>query len=130
MKLPHPDYLTEIKKISSVLGKFKSCQEKHSDDGGFSKSRFKYKRQYASGKFEKIEPKYPICSFQTGGSLTFKGASSERRLFVETRPTGCLFSVALHKISHKYVQFPWRGDLYEFLCLCSGMDLLREFSQN
>ena len=31
------------------------------------------------------------------------------------------FSVALHKISRKYLRFPWQGNLYEFLCVCFGL---------
>lgn len=32
------------------------------------------------------------------------------------------FSIPLHKDSRKYVRFAWSGNLYEFLCLCFGLD--------
>ena len=31
------------------------------------------------------------------------------------------FSVALHKISWKYLRFPWQENFYKFLCLCFDM---------
>ena len=31
------------------------------------------------------------------------------------------FSVAPHKISRKYLRFPWRGNLYKFLFQCFGL---------
>ena len=32
------------------------------------------------------------------------------------------FCVPLNKASRKYVRFEWEGPLYEFLCLCFGLD--------
>ena len=71
----------------------------HSESGEISESvlksnisgREKRLRLQASDKSEKTEPKYSLHSFQNGGSLTFKGASSERRLFMQTRSKGCIF---------------------------------------
>ena len=91
----------------------------HSDGGEISESvlkcnifgREKRLRLQASHKSEKTEPKYSLHSFQSGGSFTFKGASPERRL------KDAYFSVALHKISQKYLRFPWQGNLYELLGL-------------
>ena len=64
MKPPNPVNLTMKKKYLMVL---------------------KMQAMLTSEKFEKTEPKYSICSFQNGGSLTFKGASSER-CFAQARP--------------------------------------------
>ena len=37
---------------------------------------------------------------------------------MQTRSKGCIFSIALHKISWKYLNLPWQENLYKFLYLC------------
>ena len=38
--------------------------------------------------------------------------------FLQARPRDRCFSVAFHQNFQKYLRFSWRGNLYEFLCLC------------
>ena len=40
------------------------------------------------------------------------------------------FSVSLNPASRIFVQFLWPGKLYEFLCLCFGLEQHQEFLQN
>ena len=74
----------------------------------------------ASNKSEKTEPKYSLHRSQNEESH-FNGASSERRFLCKLDLKYAYFSMAFGRNSQKYLRLPWRGNLYEFLCLCIGL---------
>ena len=88
------------KKIFNRLRNSSNVKKRcHSDGGEISKSVLKSNifgrdrrlRLQSCDKYGKARPKYFLHSFQNGGSLTFKGASSERRFLMQTRSKGCIF---------------------------------------
>ena len=79
---------------------------------------------------KKLNQNIPYIHFKMEGLSLLKELLQKGDFLCKLDLKDAYFSVALHKISRKYLRFPWQGKLYEFLCLCFSWDLLREFSQN
>ena len=65
-------------------------------------------RLHGSDKLKKLNENIPYIHFKMEGLS----------LLCKLDLKDAYFPVALHKISQKYLSFPWQRNLYEFLCLC------------
>ena len=138
-KIVEPSPLNKEGRISSGIRNSSDVKKRCLSDGGeISESvlrsnifgREKRLRLQASDKSEKAEPKYSLHSFQNGGSLTFKGASSERRFFMHTRSIGCIFFSCTSQNFLEISKIFMAGKSLRVLLLCFGLEpALRIFTK-
>ena len=70
---------------------------------------------------KKLNRNIPYVHFKMEGLSLLKELLSKGDYLCKLDLKDAYFTVALHKLSRKYVRVPWRGNLYEFLCLCFGL---------
>ena len=86
-------------------------------------------RQVANLK--KLNRNIPYVHFKMEGLSLLKELLSKEDYLCKLDLKDAYFTVALHQLYRKYVRVPWRGNLYEFLCLCfSVWGLPQSFSQS
>ena len=70
---------------------------------------------------KKRNQKIPYIHFKIKGLSLLKKLLQKGDFLCKLDLKDAYFAVALHKISRKYLRFPWQGNLYQFLCLCFGL---------
>ena len=69
-------------------------------------------------KFEKMEPIIPYLHLKMEGLKQLKDLLRQSDLMVKIVLKEAYFSIPMHPETQKYVKFQWKGNLYQFLCLC------------
>ena len=64
---------------------------------------------------------HPLFSLQNGRFASVKRSFERERFYVQGGPERCLLCVPLHRNHQKFLRFQWKGNIYEFLCLCFGL---------
>ena len=122
MKPLNPVHLSETE--NSLLENQSHAKKRcHSDDEGLSKSVFKpiifFDREKRLGL--KTNQNIPYVQFKMEGLSLLQELLQKAGFLCNLDLKDSYFSVALQETSQKYVRFPWRGNPYEFLCLCIGL---------
>ena len=70
---------------------------------------------------KKLNQFIPYLHFKMEGPKQLKDLLRENNLMVKIDLKDAYFSIPLHLETQKYVRFQWKGNLYQFLCLCFGL---------
>ena len=73
-------------------------------------------------KKEGIKLIHPLLSLQNGKFASVKGSSERENDFMcKVDLKDANFCVPLHRNQQNFIRFQWKGNIYEFLCLCFGL---------
>ena len=73
-------------------------------------------------KSEKTQCIHPLRALQKEGLHCLKFLLEQNDFLYKIDLKDTYFAIPLSKQSSKYVRFKWSGNLYEFLCLCFGLE--------
>ena len=87
----------------------------------FSETEKKNGRFRSIINLKKLNQFIPYLHFKMEGPKQLKDLLRENNLMVKIDLKDAYFSIPLHLETQKYVRFQWKGNLYQFLCLCFGL---------
>ena len=71
----------------------------------------------------------PYEHFKIGGLFLLKEVLQKEDYMCQIDLKDAYFSVPLHPESQKFVRFQWKGQLFQFLCLCFGLGTAKIFTE-
>ena len=112
-------------KLDNMLEKRATCQTSHLQEEFLSNVFLVGKK--GGGNRPVINLKHlnqiiPYQHFKMEGLFRLREMLQKDDFICKLDMKDAFFSVPLHQSSRKYIRFLWSGSLYEFLCLCFGLD--------